>query len=51
MDDGGARVMDVVNSFRLEKTEFDKKSYLTSLKGTPGLTLPDTPLSKLITSI
>ncbi|KAH8669855.1 Mss4-like protein [Ilyonectria robusta] len=32
LDDGAARVMDVVNSFRLEKTEFDKKSYLTSLK-------------------
>lgn len=51
MDDGAARVMDIVSSFRLQETSFDKKSYLTYLKGTPDLTLPDTPLSNLITSI
>lgn len=32
-DDGAQTVIDVVHSFRLNETSFDKKSYLTHLKG------------------
>lgn len=33
MDDQSYQVIDVVDSFRLEQTSFDKKSYLTYMKG------------------
>lgn len=33
VDDGSCQVNDVVDSFRLEQTSFDKKSYLTYIKG------------------
>ncbi|KAI9897601.1 hypothetical protein N3K66_007457 [Trichothecium roseum] len=33
LEDGAALVNNVVNSFRLQSTTFDKKSYLTYLKG------------------
>ncbi|GAA5850991.1 hypothetical protein JCM8547_009150 [Rhodosporidiobolus lusitaniae] len=33
MEDGEQRVNNVVNSFRLTETSFDKKSYMTYLKG------------------
>jgi hypothetical protein len=32
-EDQAAQVIDVVHSFRLNETQFDKKSYLTHLKG------------------
>ena len=34
LEDGVETVIDVVHSFRLNETSFDKKSYLTHLKGT-----------------
>jgi hypothetical protein len=34
-DDAAQQVIDVVHSFRLNETSFDKKSYLTHLKGKP----------------
>jgi len=33
LEDGATQVNNVVNSFRLQSTSFDKKSYLTYLKG------------------
>jgi len=33
VEDGAVQVNNVVNSFRLQSTSFDKKSYLTYLKG------------------
>ncbi|KFY26726.1 hypothetical protein V491_01203 [Pseudogymnoascus sp. VKM F-3775] len=33
VEDGAVQVNNVVNSFRLQSTQFDKKSYLTHLKG------------------
>jgi len=33
VEDGAVQVNNVVNSFRLQSTSFDKKSYLTHLKG------------------
>jgi hypothetical protein len=33
VDDGAQTVLDVVHSFRLNETQFDKKSYLVHLKG------------------
>ncbi|KAL2124067.1 hypothetical protein VTJ04DRAFT_432 [Mycothermus thermophilus] len=33
LEDGEERVINIVNSFRLQQTQFDKKSYLTYLKG------------------
>lgn len=33
VEDGAQQVNNVVNSFRLQQTSFDKKSYLTHLKG------------------
>ena len=35
MEDGASQVNNVVHSFRLQSTSFDKKSYLTYLKVTP----------------
>jgi hypothetical protein len=35
MEDGASLVNNVVHSFRLQSTTFDKKSYLTYLKVTP----------------
>ncbi|KAF2642159.1 translationally controlled tumor-associated [Massarina eburnea CBS 473.64] len=32
-EDGASQVIDVVHSFRLNETQFDKKSYLSHLKG------------------
>ncbi len=34
VEDGAVQVNNVVNSFRLNQTSFDKKSYLSHLKGT-----------------
>jgi len=33
LEDGAAQVNNVIHSFRLQSTQFDKKSYLTYLKG------------------
>lgn len=33
VEDGAVQVNNVVNSFRLQSTQFDKKSYLSHLKG------------------
>lgn len=33
VEDGAEQVNNVVNSFRLQSTQFDKKSYLSHLKG------------------
>ncbi|UZJ51549.1 hypothetical protein CBS101457_000869 [Exobasidium rhododendri] len=33
LDNGGQQVINIVHSFRLQPTSFDKKSYLTYLKG------------------
>jgi hypothetical protein len=33
VEDGAVQVNNVVNSFRLQSTQFDKKSYLGHLKG------------------
>lgn len=33
LEDGAVQVNNVVNSFRLQSTSFDKKTYLTYLKG------------------
>lgn len=33
VEDGAVQVNNVVNSFRLNQTSFDKKSYLSHLKG------------------
>jgi hypothetical protein len=33
VEDGAIQVNNVVNSFRLQSTSFDKKSYLSHLKG------------------
>jgi hypothetical protein len=33
LDDTAVKVNNVINSFRLQSTSFDKKSYLTYLKG------------------
>lgn len=41
VEDGAQQVNNVVNSFRLQSTSFDKKSYLTHLKGM----LPDSVTS------
>lgn len=35
VEDGATQVNNVVNSFRLQSTSFDKKSYLAHLKGMP----------------
>jgi hypothetical protein len=35
VEDGAQQVNNVVNSFRLQSTSFDKKSYLTHLKCMP----------------
>lgn len=35
MEDGATQVNNVVHSFRLQPTSFDKKSYLTYLKVCP----------------
>ena len=35
VEDGAVQVNNVVNSFRLSQTSFDKKSYLSHLKGRP----------------
>ena len=34
VEDGAVQVNNVVNSFRLQSTSFDKKSYLSHLKST-----------------
>jgi Translationally controlled tumour protein len=34
LEDGAVQVNNVVNSFRLQQTSFDKKSYLSHLKST-----------------
>ena len=34
IEDGAVQVNNVVNTFRLQSTSFDKKSYLSHLKGT-----------------
>jgi hypothetical protein len=34
VEDGAVQVNNVVNSFRLQQTSFDKKSYLSHLKST-----------------
>jgi hypothetical protein len=34
VEDGAQQVNNVVNSFRLQQTSFDKKSYLSHLKST-----------------
>jgi hypothetical protein len=34
LEDGAMQVNNVVNSFRLQQTSFDKKSYLSHLKST-----------------
>jgi hypothetical protein len=34
LEDGAVQVNNVVNSFRLQSTQFDKKSYLSHLKST-----------------
>lgn len=34
LEEGAVQVNNVVNSFRLQSTQFDKKSYLSHLKGT-----------------
>lgn len=34
VEDGAVQVNNVVNSFRLQSTQFDKKSYLSHLKST-----------------
>jgi hypothetical protein len=33
VEDGAQQVNNVVNSFRFQQTQFDKKSYLSHLKG------------------
>lgn len=33
LDNGGTQVINVVHTFRLQSTQFDKKSYLSYLKG------------------
>jgi len=35
LEEGAQQVIDVVHSFRLNETSFDKKSYLSHLKSTP----------------
>ena len=35
LEDASEQVIDIVDAFRLNKTEFDKKSYLLHLKGGP----------------
>lgn len=35
VEDQAVKVNNIVNSFRLQSTTFDKKSYLTYLKGKP----------------
>jgi adenylate cyclase class IV len=35
LEDAEVKVNNIVNSFRLQSTSFDKKSYLTYLKGNP----------------
>ena len=34
LEDNAVKVNNIVNSFRLQSTQFDKKSYLVYLKGT-----------------
>ncbi len=41
VEDGAVQVNNIVNSFRLQPTTFDKKGYLTYLKGT-STPLPST---------
>jgi hypothetical protein len=36
VEDGAVQVNNVVNSFRLQPTSFDKKSYLSHLKSMPS---------------
>ena len=45
LDDTAQTVIDVVHSFRLNETSFDKKSYLTYLKGALRPPPPPLPLS------
>lgn len=33
LENGGSQVINVVHTFRLQSTQFDKKSYLSYLKG------------------
>lgn len=35
LEEGSKQVNNVISSFRLQETSFDKKSYLTYLKGMP----------------
>ena len=41
LEDADVKVNNVINSFRLQSTQFDKKSYLTYLKGMLRHTLLD----------
>jgi hypothetical protein len=41
LDDAKQTVLDVAHSFRLSETSFDKKSYLTHLKGAFGSSSQD----------
>lgn len=45
LEDAAVKVNNVVYSFRLQSTSFDKKSYLTYLKGTHTISFPH-PLSR-----
>jgi Translationally controlled tumour protein len=37
LDETSVQVIDIVDAFRLQKTEYDKKSYMSHLKGTCAL--------------
>jgi hypothetical protein len=50
LDDRAQTVLDVVHSFRLTETQFDKKSYLTHLKGMSPLFFISSSFSSVVYS-